>query len=157
AYRDFLLCRDRIMPPKLGPMTQAAIEWMITSRINAALTADRARRDNASGPGGSRQGAVELRRWFEKTESVFGISECAEETEMKKLKTAKFCPAKEVQRMEHELWNLKVKEYNSVAYTQRFNELAMMYPRMVEPENVKIDAYIRGLSENIKSEVTSSR
>ncbi|GJR86518.1 hypothetical protein Tco_0210529 [Tanacetum coccineum] len=24
------------------------------------------------------EGAVELRRWFEKTESVFGISECAE-------------------------------------------------------------------------------
>ncbi|GJT39517.1 putative reverse transcriptase domain-containing protein [Tanacetum coccineum] len=59
--------------------------------------------------------------------------------------------------MEHELWSLMVKEYNIVSYTKRFNELALMCPRMVKPESVKIDAYIRGLSENIKGEVTSSK
>ncbi|GJS38392.1 putative reverse transcriptase domain-containing protein [Tanacetum coccineum] len=53
--------------------------------------------------------------------------------------------------MDHELWNLKVKEYNIVAYTQRFNELALMCPRMVEPERVKVDAYIWGLTDNIKA------
>ncbi|GKF37601.1 putative reverse transcriptase domain-containing protein, partial [Tanacetum coccineum] len=138
------------------------------------------------------EGAVELRRWFEKTESVFGISECAEGkkgkfaaatlqgpalswwnakvatlgletvnqmpwTEMKQLMTAEFCPIEKVQRMEHKLWNLKVKEYNIVAYTERLNELALMCPRMVEPERVKVDAYIRGLTDNIKGEVTSSK
>ncbi|GJU67657.1 putative reverse transcriptase domain-containing protein [Tanacetum coccineum] len=71
--------------------------------------------------------------------------------------TAEFCPAEELQRMENELWNLKVKEYNMVAYTQRFNELALMCLRMVEPESVKVDPYIRGLSDNIKGEVTSSK
>ncbi|GKF02714.1 putative reverse transcriptase domain-containing protein, partial [Tanacetum coccineum] len=65
-------------------------------------------------------------------------------TEMKQLMTAEFCSIEEAQRMEHELWNLKVKEYDVVAYTQRFNELAFMCPRMVEPERVKVDAYIRG-------------
>ncbi|GJT18196.1 putative reverse transcriptase domain-containing protein [Tanacetum coccineum] len=138
------------------------------------------------------EGAVELLRWFEKTKSVFGISECAEGkkvkfvvatlqgpsltwwnakiatmgletlnqmpwTEMNQLMNAKFCPIEEVQRIEHELWNLKVKEYNIVAYTYRFNELALMCPRMVEPERVKVDAYIRGLTDNIKGEVTSSK
>ncbi|GJV58229.1 putative reverse transcriptase domain-containing protein [Tanacetum coccineum] len=138
------------------------------------------------------EGAVKLRRWFKKTESVFEINECAEGkkvrfaaatlqghaltwwntkvatmgletmnqmpwTEMKQLMTAEFCPIEEVQRMEHELWNLKVKEYNIVAYTQRFNELALMCLRMVEPERVKVDAYIRGLTDNIKGEVTSSK
>ncbi|GKE17100.1 putative reverse transcriptase domain-containing protein [Tanacetum coccineum] len=138
------------------------------------------------------EGAVKLRKWFEKMEMTFGISKCAKDkkvkfvaatlrgpaltwwnstvvilgldvanqmgwTEMKKLMTSKFCPTKELQRMENELWNLKVKEYNMVAYTQRFNELALMCPRMVEPESVKVDAYIRGLSDNIKGEVTSSR
>ncbi|GJS62649.1 putative reverse transcriptase domain-containing protein [Tanacetum coccineum] len=78
-------------------------------------------------------------------------------TEMKQLMTAEFCPIEEVQRMEHELCNLKVKEYNIVAYTQRFNELGLMCPRMVEPERVKVDAYIRGLTGNIKSEVTYSK
>ncbi|GKC72482.1 putative reverse transcriptase domain-containing protein [Tanacetum coccineum] len=71
--------------------------------------------------------------------------------------TAEFCPAEELQRKGNELWNLKVKEYNMVAYTKRFNELALMCPRMVEPESTKIDAYIRGLSDNIKGEVTSSK
>nr|GEY99663.1 hypothetical protein [Tanacetum cinerariifolium] len=78
-------------------------------------------------------------------------------TEMKQLMIAEFCPIEEVQIMEHELWNLKVKEYNIVSYTQRFNELALMCVRMVEPERVKVDAYIRGLTDNIKSEVTSSK
>ncbi|GJR02571.1 putative reverse transcriptase domain-containing protein [Tanacetum coccineum] len=69
---------------------------------------------------------------------------------MKKLMTAEFCPAEELQRIENELWNLKVKEYNMVAYTQRFNKLALRCPRMVESESAKIEAYIRGLSDNIK-------
>ncbi|GJV43412.1 reverse transcriptase domain-containing protein [Tanacetum coccineum] len=138
------------------------------------------------------EGDVELRRWFKKTESIFGISECAEGkkvkfaaatlqgpaltwwnskvatmdletvnqmpwTKMKQLMTAEFCPIEEVHSMENQLWNLRVKEYNIVAYTQRFNELALMCSRMVEPKSVKVDAYIRGLSENIKGEVTSSR
>ncbi|GKA11829.1 putative reverse transcriptase domain-containing protein [Tanacetum coccineum] len=64
-------------------------------------------------------------------------------TEMKQLMTAEFCPIEEIQRMELELWNLKIKEYDIVAYTQRFNELALMCLRMVEPERVKVDAYIR--------------
>nr|GEX25480.1 hypothetical protein [Tanacetum cinerariifolium] len=78
-------------------------------------------------------------------------------TEMKQLMTAEFCPIEEFQRMEHELWNLKVKEYDVVAYTQRFNKLDLMCPRMVEPERVKVDAYIQGLTDNIKGEVTSSK
>ncbi|GJZ29179.1 hypothetical protein Tco_0573826 [Tanacetum coccineum] len=119
------------------------------------------------------EGAIELRRWFEKTESIFGISECAEGkkvrfatatleglaltwwnfkiatlgletvnqmlwTEMKQLMTVEFCPIEEIKRLEHELWNLKIKE-------------------MVESERVKVDAYIRGLTDNIKGEVTSSK
>ncbi|GKD02291.1 putative reverse transcriptase domain-containing protein, partial [Tanacetum coccineum] len=90
------------------------------------------------------EGVVELRKWFEKTKSVFEISECAD-------------PIEEIQRMEHELWSLKIKEHDIIAYTQRFNELALMCPRMVEPERVKVDAYIRGLTDNIKGEVTSSK
>ncbi|GJX24988.1 hypothetical protein Tco_0231284 [Tanacetum coccineum] len=38
-------------------------------------------------------------------------------TEMKQLMTAEFYPIEEIQRMEHELWNLKIKEYDIVAYT----------------------------------------
>ncbi|GJS70172.1 putative reverse transcriptase domain-containing protein [Tanacetum coccineum] len=114
------------------------------------------------------EGAVELRRWFEKTESVFEISECAKGKKVKFVAATLEGPAltwwktkvatmQEIQRMEHELRNLRVKVYDIVAYTQRFNELALMCPRMVEPERVKVDAYIRGLMDNIKGEVTSSK
>nr|GEX84913.1 putative reverse transcriptase domain-containing protein [Tanacetum cinerariifolium] len=95
--------------------------------------------------------------------SVFGINACAEGKKVKFTAAtlqgpaltwwnSKFCPIEEIQRMRHELWNLRVKEYNIVAYTQRFNELALMCPRMVEPESVKVNAYVRGLFENIKGE-----
>nr|GFC58627.1 hypothetical protein [Tanacetum cinerariifolium] len=59
--------------------------------------------------------------------------------------------------MEHELWNLKVKEYNIVAYTHRVNELAFICPRIVEPERVKVDPSFRGLTDKIKGDVTSSK
>ncbi|GJT07423.1 hypothetical protein Tco_0841885 [Tanacetum coccineum] len=81
------------------------------------------------------EGAVGLIRWIEKSESVFDIIAsmgCAIAnskywTEMKAMMTEEFCPPKEIQRMDHELWNLK-----------------------------KVEAYIRGLSDNIQGEVTSS-
>nr|GEU58475.1 putative reverse transcriptase domain-containing protein [Tanacetum cinerariifolium] len=95
----------------------------IVDSVDAAIAAERTRqanvRNDASGSGPAR-GNVELRRWFEKTECIFEISECAEGK-------------------------------------KRFNELAFMCPRMVEPERVKVDAYIRGLTNNIKGEVTSSK
>ncbi|GKC70420.1 putative reverse transcriptase domain-containing protein [Tanacetum coccineum] len=118
----------RIMPPKSTLMTQAAICRMIKESVDATIAAEWARQGNVrNDASGSRlvRGqdtapairAVELRRWFEKTKSVFEISECAEEV----------------------------------------NELALMCPRMVEPKRVMVDAYIRGLMDNIKGEVTSSK
>ncbi|GKC02559.1 putative reverse transcriptase domain-containing protein [Tanacetum coccineum] len=43
------------------------------------------------------------------------------------------------------------------AYTQSFHELALLCPEMVPTEHKKIDAYIRGLTENIKGTVISSK
>ncbi|GJT50064.1 putative reverse transcriptase domain-containing protein [Tanacetum coccineum] len=42
------------------------------------------------------------------------------------------------------------------SYTTCFNELALLCPDMVPTEQKKVEAYIRGLSKNIKGEVTSS-
>ncbi|GKE44613.1 putative reverse transcriptase domain-containing protein [Tanacetum coccineum] len=110
------------------------------------------------------EGAVGLSRWIEKSESVFDIiasmgravANSKSWTEMKAMMTEEFCPPKEIQIMEHELWNLKVKDYNITAYTTRFNELILLCPEMVPTEKKKVEAYIRGLSENIQGEVTSS-
>ncbi|GKC38999.1 hypothetical protein Tco_1051383, partial [Tanacetum coccineum] len=101
----------------------------------------------------STEGAVKLLRWFEKTESVFGISNCAEGKKVKFAVATLQGPALTWWNARIETMGLEtVKEYNIVAYTQRFNKLALMCPRMVEPKRVKVDAYIRGLADNIKGE-----
>nr|GEV99170.1 hypothetical protein [Tanacetum cinerariifolium] len=70
--------------------------------------------------------------------------------------TEEFCPPEEIRRMKCELWNLRVKETDISSYTTRFNELMLLCPGMVPTEQKKVEAYIRGLSKNIKEEVTSS-
>ncbi|GJR69737.1 putative reverse transcriptase domain-containing protein [Tanacetum coccineum] len=119
----------------------------------------------AGGAGVGTEGAVGLCQWFEKLESVFRISDCKERdkvkfatatlqgraltwwngriasmgidaangtpwTEVRKWMTEEFCPRSVLQRLEQEL--------------------------MVEPEQVKVEQYIRGLSKNIR-DVTQSR
>nr|GEY96060.1 putative reverse transcriptase domain-containing protein [Tanacetum cinerariifolium] len=109
------------------------------------------------------EGAVGLIRWIEKTEMVFtvatiGIKGVTRKTwaEMKVMVTEEFCPPEEIQRIEGELWNLRVKEMDISSYTTRFNELVILCHGMVPTKQKKVEAYIRGLSDNIKGEVTSS-
>nr|GEW74574.1 putative reverse transcriptase domain-containing protein [Tanacetum cinerariifolium] len=62
-----------------------------------------------------------------------------------------------IQRMEQELYNLKMKGMYIDGYTNRFYELALLYLRMVEPEAVKVEQYLRGLTKSICGDVTSSQ
>nr|GEY78902.1 hypothetical protein [Tanacetum cinerariifolium] len=162
-----------IMPPKSAPLTQATIRRMIKENVDATIAAEQARHTNVrndarrSRPARGQDVGPTTREctfvgFMKCNPTAFceGKKETVNQmpwTEMKQLMIFKFCPSEEIQRMKHELWNLKVKEYNIVAYTQRFNELALMCPRMVKPKRVKVDAYIQGLTDNIKDEVTSSR
>ncbi|GKB62130.1 putative reverse transcriptase domain-containing protein [Tanacetum coccineum] len=177
------------MAPKA--ISQAAIERLITQRVNAAMEAERERQVNARGQGGNanevggqggapavrectfsgfmkcnptvfhrHEGAVELSRWFEKTEMVFGISKCAEARKVKFVAATlqgRALTWRNSQRMEHELWNLKVKDFDITAYTKRFHELTQLCPEMVPTEGKKIEAYIRGLTDNIKGIVIGSK
>nr|GFA99993.1 reverse transcriptase domain-containing protein [Tanacetum cinerariifolium] len=76
---------------------------------------------------------------------------------VKKWITKEFCPRSVIQRTEQELYNLRMKGMDIDGYTNRFHELAVLYPRMVEPEAVKVEQYIRGLAKNIRGDVTSSQ
>ncbi|GKD38356.1 putative reverse transcriptase domain-containing protein, partial [Tanacetum coccineum] len=78
-------------------------------------------------------------------------------TKVRKWMTEEFCPRSVLQRLEQELYNLKLKGTDIDGYTNQFHELALLYPRMVEPEQVRVEQYIRGLSKNIRGDVTSSR
>nr|GEW38631.1 hypothetical protein [Tanacetum cinerariifolium] len=62
-----------------------------------------------------------------------------------------------VRKLEQELYNLKLKRTDIDGYTNRFHKLALLCPRMVEPDQVKVEQYIRRLSKNIRGDVTSSR
>ncbi|GKB86233.1 putative reverse transcriptase domain-containing protein [Tanacetum coccineum] len=143
------------MPLRSAPLTQAAIRRMIKESVDAAIATEQGKKVKFAAA--TLQGPALT--WWNAKVATMGLKTVNQIPwiEMKQLMTAEFCPIEEIQRMEHELWNLKVKEYNIVAYTQRFTELALMCPRMVEPERVKVNAYIRGLTDNIKGEVTSSR
>ncbi|GKA63956.1 hypothetical protein Tco_0763562 [Tanacetum coccineum] len=117
------------------------------------------------------EGAVELSRWFEKTESVFCISECAKRNKVKfaastlqgraltwwNSEVATLGLEKRYKRREVDV-ELRVEKISNIAaYTQRFNELVLLCPEMVLREKKKVEAYVRGLPENIKGETTSSR
>ncbi|GJU36895.1 putative reverse transcriptase domain-containing protein [Tanacetum coccineum] len=104
------------------------------------------------------EGAVGLCQWFEKLESVFRISDCREKDKVK------FATAT-LQGRALTWWNGRTASIGIDAangtdidgYTNRFHELALLCPRMVEPEQVKVEQYIRGLSKNIRGDVTSSQ
>ncbi|GJV47022.1 putative reverse transcriptase domain-containing protein [Tanacetum coccineum] len=117
----------RIIPPKSAPMTQAVIRRMIKESVDASIATEWARKANVRNDA-SGSGPVR----GQDTTPV--VRECTFDGFMK-------C-------------NLVV--FHGVEGA-RFNELALMCPRMVEPERVKVDAYIRGLTNNIKGEVTSSK
>ncbi|GJU45962.1 putative reverse transcriptase domain-containing protein [Tanacetum coccineum] len=140
------------MPPKSAPLTQAAIRRMIKESVDAAIAAERARHANA---GNDARGSGPVRGQdvtpavHEYTFTGF-MNECAEGKKVRFTTGTLQGPALT-------WWNAKVKEYNIVAYTQRFNELALICSRIIEPERVKVDAYIWGLTDNIKGEVTSSK
>nr|GFB32421.1 hypothetical protein [Tanacetum cinerariifolium] len=74
----------------------------------------------------------------------------------KKLKD-KYCPKGEIKKLEIELWNLRVKGNDVAAYTQRFQELALMCTKFLADETEKVDKYISGLPDNIHRNVMSAR
>ncbi|GJV64817.1 putative reverse transcriptase domain-containing protein [Tanacetum coccineum] len=55
-------------------------------------------------------------------------------TKVRKWMTEEFCPRSVLQRLEQELYNLKLKGTDIDGYTNRFHKLALLCPRMVEPE-----------------------
>nr|GEX95563.1 putative reverse transcriptase domain-containing protein [Tanacetum cinerariifolium] len=112
------------------------------------------------------EGAVGLCQWFEKLESLFRISDCKERDKVK------FVTAT-LQGHALTWWNGRIASMGIDAangtpwtelkgtdidgYKNQFHELALLCPRIVEPEQVKVEQCIRGLSKNIRGDVTSSR
>ncbi|GKE91156.1 hypothetical protein Tco_1572251 [Tanacetum coccineum] len=165
----------RTSTSETSAITLAAIQQLITDGIFAALKAQAATMASASnpnrniGPTGTpvtkrgnykefvscqpfyfngTEGAVGLIRWFERTESVFSRSNCAEENKV---------TFATVKKMEDEFYNLAVKGNNLKTYIRRFQELAVLCPNMVPNTEKLMEVFISGLPISIKGNVTASK
>ncbi|GKA05632.1 hypothetical protein Tco_0684752 [Tanacetum coccineum] len=152
------------MPPK--GMSAAAIQKLVADKVAEALVVDRASRANADGSGGNvgesggqgrapparkcsfagymkcspttfhgNEEAIELCHWFKKTKITFKISGYAERNKVM------FADAT-LQGRALTWWN---------------SELVQLCPDVVPNEKKKVEAYIKGLPENIKGETNSSK
>ncbi|GJY85454.1 putative reverse transcriptase domain-containing protein [Tanacetum coccineum] len=78
-------------------------------------------------------------------------------TEMKQLMTAEFCPIEEIQRMEHELWNLKIKKYDigevTLSNPADLNEAVRMAHKLMEQKSQGRNERI--LEGNVRAMVTA--
>ncbi|GJT68296.1 putative reverse transcriptase domain-containing protein [Tanacetum coccineum] len=63
----------------------------------------------------------------------------------------------EIKKIETEMWNLKVRGTDVVAYSRRFQQLALMCSRMFPEEIDKIEKYIGGLPDMIHGSVKASK
>nr|GEW98104.1 putative reverse transcriptase domain-containing protein [Tanacetum cinerariifolium] len=107
------------------------------------------------------EGAVGLTRWIEKMESVFNISRCAVENQVK-FATCTLLDATltwwngQIRTLGHDAYTMTwIKDNDIPAYTNRFQELALIYTKFVSNETEKVDKYISGLPDNIYGNVKS--
>ncbi|GJZ57875.1 putative reverse transcriptase domain-containing protein [Tanacetum coccineum] len=99
---------------------------------------------------------VELQRWFEKTESVFEISECAEGKKVKFVAATLEGPA--LTWWKTKVATMGLETVNQMPWTEMKQLMTVKFCLIEEiQQRVKVDAYIQGLTNNIKGEVTSSK
>nr|GEX96924.1 hypothetical protein [Tanacetum cinerariifolium] len=117
------------------------------------------------------KGVVGLTQWFERMETVFNISNCAVENQVKfstctlhgiALTWWKSHVKTVGQDFAHSMpWDrdleLKVKGTDVTSYIQRFQELALMCGRMFPKESDKIEKYVGGLPDMIYESVMASK
>src|ERR1043166_3349608 len=59
--------------------------------------------------------------------------------------------------LEHEFWDLKMKDLEIEQYITRFNELSGLVPHLVTPEDKRVDRFVYGLNPDIRRDVMTSR
>ncbi|GJW33525.1 putative reverse transcriptase domain-containing protein [Tanacetum coccineum] len=88
------------------------------------------------------KGVVELTQWFERMETVFRISNCSVENQIK-FSTMVYISSS--------------KGTDVIGYNQRFQELALLCVRMFPEESDKIERYVGGLPDMIHGNIVASK
>nr|GEW13450.1 hypothetical protein [Tanacetum cinerariifolium] len=128
-YADFIKCQ-----PLNIKGTEGVVTFATCTLLNAALT------------------------WWNSQISSLGPNAYLMTWEVyKKKMTDKYYPQGEIKKLEIKLWNLKVKENNVSAHTERFQELTLICTKFVADETEKIDKYVSGLPDNIYRSVKASK
>ncbi|GJX60265.1 reverse transcriptase domain-containing protein [Tanacetum coccineum] len=78
-------------------------------------------------------------------------------TELKRLLTKKYCPRTEIKKMKDEFYSLTINVSDLKTYIRRFQELAFLCPNMVPNTEKLMEAFIRGLPQNIEGNITASK
>nr|GEV55033.1 reverse transcriptase domain-containing protein [Tanacetum cinerariifolium] len=131
---------------------QSAEDLAVTQMMRIYALEARAWTDTVEDAGSSC--VVGLSQWLEKMESVFHISGCAIDNQVK-FATCTLLGA--AYAMTWGTLKKKVKGNDGAAYTQRFQELALMCTKFLADEIEKVDKYISGLPDNIHRNVMSAR
>nr|GFA12097.1 hypothetical protein [Tanacetum cinerariifolium] len=110
------------------------------------------------------EGVIGLTRWFERTESVFSISNCTSETQDKFASCTLIGSVltwwnSHMRALSQEVayampWRT-LKQMMTANYTLRFQELTLLCGKMFPEEPVKIERYVGGLPEMIRENVMS--
>ncbi|GJS70669.1 putative reverse transcriptase domain-containing protein [Tanacetum coccineum] len=102
---------------------------------------------------------VGLTQWFEKMESTvtLEVAQALPWKTLKKIMTNKYCPRGEIKKLKIEMWELKTKGTDVVAYSRRFQELALMCDQMFPKESDRVKKYIGGLPDTIHDSVMATR
>ncbi|GJZ06060.1 putative reverse transcriptase domain-containing protein [Tanacetum coccineum] len=99
-------------------------------------------------------------RWIEKMELIHTqsreVSIGMAWDDFKVLMRDELCPSNEMQKLETELWNHAMVMANHAAYTDRFYELARLFPHLVTLENKRIERYVYGLALQIHGMVAAT-
>ncbi|GJY46040.1 putative reverse transcriptase domain-containing protein [Tanacetum coccineum] len=90
--------------------------------------------------------------WWNTQVATLGLAEANRKSwdDMKKMMLEEFCPEEEISRMEDELRNLRLRDQDIAAYTNRFNELVLLCPDVVPSTKKKISQYINELPSYIQ-------
>ncbi|GJU36864.1 putative reverse transcriptase domain-containing protein [Tanacetum coccineum] len=146
---------DRSCVPRIMPVTRQGTNDAMTPESIQAMT-------------DQTEGIVGMSQWIKKMESVFHISGCAVENQVKfatctLLGTALTWWNGHMRTLGHDAayamtWGtFKVKGNDIAAYTQCFQELALMCTKFLADETAKNNKYIGGLPDNIHGNVMSAR
>ncbi|GKB14476.1 reverse transcriptase domain-containing protein, partial [Tanacetum coccineum] len=137
-------------------MTQAVIKKLVADSVSAALEAQAATMVSASNPDRN-TGAIGLIRWFERTESVFSHSRCAEENKVTFATGTLIDDALS-------WWNayaqpMGIEQANRITWTElkRFQELTTLCSNMVPSTEKLLKAFVGGLPRSIEGNVTTSK